>query len=65
MATMNRAVEDTQTQVLKILQASKSGLQMEEVGEKLGLARDRVAKYADELRGKWLRKEARKDEYRT
>jgi hypothetical protein len=35
---------------LKILQASKSGLQMEELGERLGLTRDTVTKYLEVLR---------------
>jgi ribosomal protein S18 acetylase RimI-like enzyme len=42
--------ESIQAQVLKILQSSKSGLQMEEVGEKLGLTRHTVAKYLEVLR---------------
>jgi GNAT superfamily N-acetyltransferase/biotin operon repressor len=42
--------ENIQAQVLKILQSSKSGLQMEEVGEKLGLTRHTVAKYLEVLR---------------
>ena len=42
--------ENIQAQVLKILQTSKSGLQMEEVGEKLGLTRHTVAKYLEVLR---------------
>ena len=42
--------ENIQSQVLKILQTSKSGLQMEEVGEKLGLTRHTVAKYLEVLR---------------
>ena len=42
--------ENIQDQVLKILQTSKSGLQMEELGEKLGLTRHTVAKYLEVLR---------------
>jgi len=42
--------ESIQAQVLKILQSSRSGLQMEEVGEKLGLTRHTVAKYLEVLR---------------
>jgi ribosomal protein S18 acetylase RimI-like enzyme len=42
--------ETVQTQILNILQNSKSGLQMEEVGEKLGLTRHTVAKYLEVLR---------------
>jgi biotin operon repressor len=42
--------ENIQAQVLKILQTSRSGLQMEEVGEKLGLTRHTVAKYLEVLR---------------
>ena len=42
--------ESIQAQVLKILQSAKSGLQMEEVGEKLGLTRHTVAKYLEVLR---------------
>lgn len=43
-------IDSIQTQVLKVLQTSKSGLQMEEVGEKLGLTRHTVAKYLEVLR---------------
>ena len=42
--------ETIQTQILNILQNSKAGLQMEEVGEKLGLTRHTVAKYLEVLR---------------
>jgi ribosomal protein S18 acetylase RimI-like enzyme len=42
--------ENIPAQILKILQGSKSGLQMEEVGEKLGLTRHTVAKYLEVLR---------------
>jgi ribosomal protein S18 acetylase RimI-like enzyme len=42
--------ENIQAQILKVLQGSKSGLQMEEVGEKLGLTRHTVAKYLEVLR---------------
>jgi biotin operon repressor len=42
--------ETIQTQILSILQNSKSGLQMEEVGEKLGLTRHTIAKYLEVLR---------------
>lgn len=42
--------ETTQTEILNILQNSKSGLQMEEVAEKLGLTRHTVAKYLEVLR---------------
>ena len=41
--------ETIQTQILNILQNSKAGLQMEEVGEKLGLTRHTVAKYLEVL----------------
>ncbi|MBN2317581.1 MAG: GNAT family N-acetyltransferase [Acidobacteria bacterium] len=42
--------ENIQTQILKILQDSNTGLQIEEVGEKLGLTRHTVAKYLEILR---------------
>ena len=42
--------ENIQTQILKILQDSNSGLQIEEIGEKLGLTRHTVAKYLEILR---------------
>lgn len=42
--------ENIQAQILKIVQSSKSGLQMEEIGEKLGLTRHTVAKYLEVLR---------------
>jgi ribosomal protein S18 acetylase RimI-like enzyme len=45
-----KMAESIQAQVLKILQSSKSGLQMEELGEKLGLTRHTVAKYLEVLR---------------
>jgi GNAT superfamily N-acetyltransferase/biotin operon repressor len=42
--------ENIQTQVLNILQNSSTGLQIEEVGEKLSLTRHTVAKYLEILR---------------
>ena len=42
--------ENISKQVLQVLQTSRSGLQMEEVGEKLGLTRHTVAKYLEVLR---------------
>ena len=42
--------ENIQTQILKILQDSNTGLQIEEIGEKLGLTRHTVAKYLEILR---------------
>jgi ribosomal protein S18 acetylase RimI-like enzyme len=42
--------ENIQSQVLKILQAAKSGLQMEDLAEKLNLTRHTVAKYLEVLR---------------
>ena len=42
--------ENIQTQILKILQDSSTGLQIEEIGEKLGLTRHTVAKYLEVLR---------------
>ncbi|MBN1566856.1 MAG: GNAT family N-acetyltransferase [Acidobacteria bacterium] len=42
--------ETIQDQVLKTLKGSKSGLQMEEVAEKLGLTRHTIAKYLEVLR---------------
>jgi ribosomal protein S18 acetylase RimI-like enzyme len=42
--------ENIQSQVLKILQAAKAGLQMEDVAEKLKLTRHTVAKYLEVLR---------------
>jgi ribosomal protein S18 acetylase RimI-like enzyme len=42
--------ENIQSQVLKILQSAKSGLQMEELAEKLNLTRHTVAKYLEVLR---------------
>ena len=42
--------ETIQTQILDILQNSKTGLQMEEVGDKLSLTRHTVAKYLEVLR---------------
>jgi ribosomal protein S18 acetylase RimI-like enzyme len=41
---------DIQAKVLKILKSSPSGLQMEELAEKLGLTRHTVAKYLEILR---------------
>jgi len=42
--------ESIQTKILEILQNSVSGLQMEEIGEKLSLTRHTVAKYLEVLR---------------
>ncbi len=42
--------EKIPTQVLKIIQSAKSGLQMEELAEKLNLTRHTVAKYLEVLR---------------
>jgi GNAT superfamily N-acetyltransferase/biotin operon repressor len=42
--------ENIQDQVMKILKGANSGLQMEEVAEKLGLTRHTVAKYLEVLR---------------
>lgn len=42
--------ETIQDQVLRTLKAAKSGLQMEEVAEKLGLTRHTIAKYLEVLR---------------
>jgi GNAT superfamily N-acetyltransferase/biotin operon repressor len=42
--------ENSQTQILKILQDSSTGLQIEEIGDKLGLTRHTVAKYLEILR---------------
>lgn len=42
--------ENIQTQVLKILQSAKSGVQMEELAEKLSLTRHTVAKYLEVMR---------------
>ncbi len=42
--------KDFQTQVLNVLKASPSGLQMEELAKKLGLTRHTVAKYLEILR---------------
>jgi len=42
--------EGIQDQVLKTLKEARSGLQMEEVGDKLGLTRHTVAKYLEVLR---------------
>ncbi len=44
------AEENIPTQVLKVVQSAKSGLQMEEVAEKLNLTRHTVAKYLEVLR---------------
>jgi GNAT superfamily N-acetyltransferase/biotin operon repressor len=43
-------IENIQVQIFKILQASKTGLQMEEIGAKLGLTRHTIAKYLEVLR---------------
>jgi len=42
--------KDIQAKILKILKSSPSGLQMEELAEKLGLTRHTVAKYLEILR---------------
>jgi len=42
--------ESINAQILKILQSSKSGLQMEELADKLNLTRHTVAKYLEVLR---------------
>ncbi len=42
--------ETIQEQILKMLKTSKSGLQMEEVAEHIGLSRHTVAKYLEVLR---------------
>jgi ribosomal protein S18 acetylase RimI-like enzyme len=42
--------ESIQASILKILQSAKSGLQMEELSEKLNLTRHTVAKYLEVLR---------------
>ena len=42
--------KNLQDQILKVLKASPSGLQMEELAEKLGLTRHTVAKYLEILR---------------
>jgi ribosomal protein S18 acetylase RimI-like enzyme len=42
--------ENIQTNILKILQSAKSGLQMEEISERLNLTRHTVAKYLEVLR---------------
>ena len=42
--------ENIQTGILKILQSAKSGLQMEELSERLNLTRHTVAKYLEVLR---------------
>jgi ribosomal protein S18 acetylase RimI-like enzyme len=42
--------ENIQTNILKILQSAKSGLQMEELSERLNLTRHTVAKYLEVLR---------------
>jgi ribosomal protein S18 acetylase RimI-like enzyme len=42
--------ENIQTNILKMLQSAKSGLQMEEISERLNLTRHTVAKYLEVLR---------------
>lgn len=42
--------ENLQAQILKVLKSSPSGLQMEELAERLGLTRHTVAKYLEILR---------------
>jgi ribosomal protein S18 acetylase RimI-like enzyme len=42
--------ESIQTHILRIIQTSRSGLQMEELAEKLSLSRHTVAKYLEVLR---------------
>lgn len=42
--------KNLQAQILKVLKSSPSGLQMEEIAEKLGLTRHTVAKYLEILR---------------
>jgi GNAT superfamily N-acetyltransferase len=42
--------ENIQTQILKLLATSVSGLQMEEIGEQLGMTRHTIAKYLEVLR---------------
>jgi len=42
--------ENIQTQILNVLQNTGTGLQIEEIGEKLGLTRHTVAKYLEILR---------------
>jgi ribosomal protein S18 acetylase RimI-like enzyme len=42
--------ENIQTNILKILQSSKSGIQMEDLAERLNLTRHTVAKYLEVLR---------------
>ena len=46
----NAMEESINAQILKILQSSKSGLQMEELADKLNLTRHTVAKYLEVLR---------------
>jgi len=46
----NRMEENIQAEILKVLKASPSGLQMEELAEKLGLSRHTIAKYLEVLR---------------
>lgn len=43
-------VKDIQEEILNVLKASPSGLQMEELAEKLGLTRHTVSKYLEVLR---------------
>ena len=42
--------ENIQSQVLKVLQSAKAGLQMEDLADKLNLTRHTVAKYLEVLR---------------
>lgn len=50
--------KNIQVQILKFLEDSPSGLQMEEIAEKLGLTRHTVAKYLEILRMEYLKKTA-------
>ena len=46
----NDMEENIQSQVLKVLQSAKAGLQMEDLADKLNLTRHTVAKYLEVLR---------------